>query len=115
METATASAAMTRPNQRLRIGCSPETGHEVPDDFLKYGGIQPIPDELAFALRGDEVCRLEHAEVVRHRRERDGELLGDLARRAILLGQQLEDLAARRIRQRSKQGVIHEIDIYTII
>src|SRR5213592_499682 len=80
-ETAAASAATTRPNQRLRILVSlpAETGHEVPHDFLKDSGIQPVPDELALALGGDEVRRLEHPQVVRHGRERDGELLGELA------------------------------------
>src|SRR2546425_2891717 len=107
METPTATAAITRPNQRLRIVFSPESGHEIPHDFLKDGGIEPIPDELAFALGGDEVRRLEHAEVVRHRRERDRELLGDLAGSAILLGQQLEDLAPRWVCEGSEQRIVH--------
>src|ERR1051326_9294441 len=34
-DMATASAAATRPNQRLRILSPSETGHEVPHDFLK--------------------------------------------------------------------------------
>src|SRR2546430_6113338 len=73
METATATAAVTRPTQRLRMLFSfpAEAGHEVPHDFLKHGGIEPIPDELAFALGGDEVRRLQDAKVVRHRCERD--------------------------------------------
>src|SRR5262245_64170256 len=60
IEMATASAAITRPNQRLRIFLSPETGHEVPHDFLKDGGIQPIADELPLALGRDQVRCLEH-------------------------------------------------------
>src|SRR5712664_36531 len=115
METPTATAAITRPNQRLRIVFSPESGHEIPHDFLKDGGIEPIPDELAFALRGDEIRRFEHAEVVRHRREGNRELLGDLARRSILLCEQLEDLAPRRVGEGSEERVIHGVDIYTIV
>src|SRR6266849_1030673 len=115
METATATAATTRPNQRLRILVSPEAGHEIPHDFLKDGGIEPIPDELAFSLRGDEIGFLEHAEVMRHRRERHRELLGDLTRGSILLGQQLEDLAPRRVGEGAEERVIHGVDIYTIV
>src|SRR6267142_767313 len=109
METAAATAAITRPNQRLRMLFSfpAEAGHEVPHDFLKHGGIEPIPDELPFPLSGDEVRRLEHAEVVRHRCERDRELLGDFPGRPILLGQQLEDLAPRRVSEGSEQRVVH--------
>src|SRR6266566_6489994 len=107
METATATAAITRPNQRLRIVCSPKAGHEVAHDLLKDGRVQPVADELPFALGGDEVGRLEHAEMVRHRRERDRELLRDLARGKILGGQQLEDLATRRVGQSAKQRIVH--------
>src|SRR5882672_1866184 len=109
METAAATAAITRPNQRLRMLFSfpAEAGHEVPHDFLKHGGIEPIPDELPFPLSGDEVRRLEHAEVVRHRCERDRELLGDFPGRPILLGQQLEDLAPRWVSEGSEQRVVH--------
>src|SRR3989442_14054785 len=102
METPTATAAITRPNQRLRIVFSPESGNEVPHDFMKDGGIEAMPDELAFALGGDEVRRPEHAEVVRHRRERHRELLGVLPGSAILRGQQLEDLAPRRVGEGSE-------------
>src|SRR6266480_4628552 len=109
METATATAAITRPNQRLRMLLSFPTkaGHEVAHDLLKDGRVQPVADELPFALGGDEVGRLEHAEMVRHRRERDRELLRDLARGEILGGQQLEDLATRRVGQSAKQRIIH--------
>src|SRR6266566_109834 len=107
METATATAAITRPNQRLRIVCSPKAGHEVAHDLLKDGRVQPVADELPFALGGDEVGRLEHAEMVRHRRERDRELLRDLARGEILGGEQLEDLATSRVGQSAKQRIIH--------
>src|SRR5258705_12045063 len=115
MDTATATAATTSQNQRLRtlVSLPAEAGHEVPHDFLKDRGIQPIPDELALALGGDEVRRLEHAQVVRHGRERDRELLGDLPRRPILLGQQLEDLAPRGIAEGSEQRIVHGRDIYT--
>src|SRR4051812_9878664 len=92
-----AMAAITRPNQRLRICCpslSPATkaGHEVPYHLLEDGRVQPVADELPLALRRHEVRRLEDAQVVRHRRERDRELLGDLAGGEILLSQELEDL-----------------------
>src|SRR6266540_2399005 len=114
---ATATAAITRPNQRLRMLLSFPTkaGHEVAHDLLKDGRVQPVADELPFALGGDEVGRLEHAEVVRHRRERDRELLRDLARGEILGGQQLEDLATSRVGQSAKQRILHSRDIYTSI
>src|SRR2546422_988480 len=116
-DIATAKAAITRPNQRLRMLVSPprETGHEKPHDFLKPGRIEQITDELDFALRGDEIRSLYAADEVRHRLERNRELLGDLARRSILLGQQLEDLAPGRVGEGSEQRVIHGIDIYTIV
>src|SRR2546430_14806877 len=55
-DIATAKAAITRPNQRLRMLFSfpAEAGHEVPHDFLKHGGIEPIPDELEI---GRASCR----------------------------------------------------------
>src|SRR2546423_14350576 len=107
-DMARASAAITRPNQRLRmVLSSAEAGHEVADDLLKHGRVQPIPDELAFTLGGNEVRTLQHAEVVRYRRERDRELLGDLAGGEIPLGQELEDLPSRRIGQGAEQCVVH--------
>src|SRR5512145_1701053 len=103
IEMATASAAITRPNQRLRIFLSPEASHEVPHDFLEHGGIQPIPDELSLALGRDQVRRLEHTQVVRDGGKRHRELLGDLARCAILFREELEDLAPSRIGQSAEQ------------
>src|SRR5687768_17537271 len=118
-EIARATTAITRPNQRLRmrfpLSVPAEAGHEVAQDFLKYGRVQPVADELPFALRGHQVRRLEHAEVMRHRRKGDGELLGDLPRGAILLGEELEDPAAGRIGEGTEQRVIHRRDIYTIV
>src|SRR5262244_2902467 len=104
-----ASAAITSPNQRLRMLLSfpAEAGHEVAHDLLEYGRVEPVADVLPLPLRGDEVGRLEHAEVMRHRRKGHRELLGDLARCPILLGQELEDLAARRVGQGTEQGVVH--------
>src|SRR5438552_10424229 len=112
IDIATASAAITRPNQRLRIAFSPvfsraEAGHEVAHDFLKHSRVEPVADELSLALRGDQICRFEHPEVVRDRRKRDRELFGDLARGAILFGQQLKDLAPGWIGEGAKQRVIH--------
>src|SRR4051812_6793468 len=97
-----AMAAITRPNQRLRISCpsvlpATKAGHEVPHYLLEDRRVQPVADELPLALARHEVRRLEDAQVVRHRRERDRELLGDLAGGEILLGQELEDLPSRRI------------------
>src|SRR2546422_11212599 len=72
-DIATANAAITRPNQRLRMLVSPppETGHEKPHDFLKHGGIKPKPDELAFPLLGDGIPPLGTPEGGRHRPERN--------------------------------------------
>src|SRR5438552_18602941 len=71
IDIATASAAITRPNQRLRMRFSPKARHEIPHDFLKAGRMQPIPVEPPFALGGVPVARLEHAAVVRPRRTGD--------------------------------------------
>src|SRR6266513_5021937 len=117
MDTATATAAITRPNQRLRmlVSLPAEAGHEVAHDLLKDRRIEPVADELPLALGGDEVRRLQDAEVVRHRRERDRKLLGDLAGSPVPLGQQLEDLAPRRIGEGSEQRIVHGLDIDTTI
>src|SRR5437867_8489575 len=115
METATASAATTRPNQRLRIGCPPplsvsprtKAGHEVAHDFLKHGRIQPVANELALALRRDQIRRFQDPQVMRHRRKSDEKLLGDFPGSAILLAQELEDLAPRRVGEGARERVIH--------
>ena len=78
--------AITRPNQRLRIVLLREASHEVPHHFLEDRGIEPIADELSLTLRGNQIGAFENAEVVRDRRERDRESLGDLTGSAILFG-----------------------------
>src|SRR5213075_2070402 len=106
-DTPAANAAITMPNQRLRIALSPEASHEVAHDLLKHGRIQPVADELPLTLGGHEVRRLEHPQVVRDRGESHRELLRDLASRPVFLGQQLENATPRGVGQRPKQGVIH--------
>ena len=46
-------------------------------------------------------------ELVRNRRERDRELLREVARRAVALGQELEDAAASGVGEGAEQGVMH--------
>src|SRR5881409_1298731 len=111
IEIPTATTAIARPNQRLRMVLLPETSDEVADDLLKDGRVEAVPDELAFALGSDEIGCLEDAEVVRDRRECDGELLGDLPGGQVLLRQELEDLPPGGVGQSAKQGVFHGIDI----
>src|SRR5690242_7576372 len=74
-----ASAAITKPNHRLRISASRERFHEVPGDFLEDGGVQPVPHVLPLPLHRDEPGVLQDAEVVRHRGKRDRKLLRQLA------------------------------------
>jgi hypothetical protein len=86
----TATATTTNPIQRLCMSLPSEPFHQVPHRLVKERGAQPISQELSFPLRRDQAGALEHAHVMRHRRERNRELLGDLTGGQIVVCQKLQ-------------------------
>src|SRR6185437_15531456 len=68
-------------------------------------GIEAAAAMLAVAAALDEPGALEHTQMPRDRRQRDGEGLGQLPHRRLARGEPRQDGAPRRIRKRGKGQV----------
>src|ERR1035438_8499235 len=76
--------------------------HEV----LHHGGIQSIPNLLAFTTAGDKLRALQHREVVRHRGFSHVEFLSQSPGRYFAVAKQAKDFATSRVGQRPEYLIV---------
>ena len=82
-----------------------EKAEHVIDEFLKDGGVDLVRDGVAVARGEHELRVAENAEVSRDGGPRDGEPLGDGARRHRSVAEQGEDRSPRGVGEGAKDGV----------
>jgi hypothetical protein len=105
METNTPTAiSMTAIDLRIIPPILPGI-QQVLDRILKDRGIELVPNELPISFGEYQLCVAQDAQMPGDGRPARGKVLGDLPRAHRTAPEQTQDIASRRIGERTKDGI----------